>query len=62
MEMKEKTLKVYYQPGIEKIYPEIRLAGKWLHDNGFEVGDYIRIAYKSNVILIKRIEVVNVTE
>jgi len=62
MEYKEKTLKVYQQPGRDKLYPEIRLSGKWLKMNGFQIGDYIRIAYKSDVILIKRIKVVNVTE
>jgi len=62
MEMKERTIKVYCQANGKSNYPEIRLAGKWLYDNGFEVGDYIRIAYKSDVILIKRIKAVNVTE
>lgn len=57
MEMKEKTLKVYYQPGIEKTYPEIRLSGKWLMMNGFQIGDYIRIAYRKGVILIKKIAI-----
>ena len=60
--MKEKTLKVYRQPGIEKAYPEIRLGGRWLMNNGFEVGDYVRVAYKSDVILIKKIEVYDVQE
>ena len=54
--MKEKTLKVYRQPSVEKAYPEIRLSGKWLMKNGFRIGDYIRIAYRQEVILIKRIE------
>ena len=55
MEMSEKTLKVYRQPSIEKAYPEIRLSGKWLQDLGFEIGDFIRIIYRDNVILIKKI-------
>lgn len=55
--MKEKTLKVYRQPSIEKAYPEIRLSGRWLMRNGFQIGNYIRIAYRDNVILIKKIDV-----
>jgi hypothetical protein len=54
--MKEKTLKVYRQPSIGRAYPEIRLSGKWLMKNGFQIGDYVRIAYKQDVILIKRME------
>ena len=46
---------MYRQPGIEKAYPEIRLSGKWLMKNGFQVGDYIRIAYNPSVIVIKKI-------
>jgi hypothetical protein len=57
--IKEKTLKVYRQPGIDKLYPEIRLSGKWLEMNGFQVGDYIRIAYKPTVILIKKMDMPN---
>jgi hypothetical protein len=57
MEPKEKTLKVYRQPGVEIPYPEIRLSGKWLKMYGFQIGDYIRIAYKSTMIVIKKITV-----
>ena len=60
MEMKEKTLKVYRQPSVEKAYPEIRLSGKWLMKNGFQIGDYIRIAYKQDVILIRRMDIFDV--
>ena len=38
MAMKERTIKVYCQANGKSNYPEIRLAGKWLYDNGFEVG------------------------
>ena len=58
--MKEKTLKVYRQPSVEKAYPEIRLSGKWLMKNGFQIGDYIRIAYKQDVILIRRMDIFDV--
>lgn len=51
----EKTLKIYRQPSGNPDYPEIRLSGKWLQDNGFDVGDYIRVAYGVNEIVIKKI-------
>ena len=57
MEMKERTIKVYCQANGSSSYPEIRLAGKWVLDNGFDVGDYIRIAYKKGEIFIKRMEI-----
>ena len=56
MKMREKTLKVYRQPSVEKSYPEIRLSGRWLMKNGFRIGDFVRIAYRENVILIRRID------
>ena len=59
--MAERTLKVYRQPGREIEYPEIRLSGKWLQDSGFEIGDYIRVAYDSAKITIKKIGGINET-
>ena len=56
--MNEKTLKGYRQPSIDRAYPEIRLSGRWLMKTGFQIGDYIRIAYKHQAIVIKKIDVI----
>ena len=42
--------------------PEIRLSGEWLRKSGFEIGDYIRIAYDNAVIVIKKTGGVNETQ
>ena len=55
--MKEKTVRIDRQHGIEKIYPEIRLSGKWLMGNGFMIGEYIRIADTESETIMKRADV-----
>jgi len=55
--IKERTLKIHVQPNGRFVsYPDIRLAGKWLMDQGFMVGDYVRVMYRKNLIVIKRID------
>ncbi|GAH85732.1 unnamed protein product, partial [marine sediment metagenome] len=36
-------------------YPDIRIAGKWLQNQGFSVGDYVKVAYRKGLIVIKKI-------
>lgn len=43
-------------------FPEIRVSGKWLQKLGFLIGDYVRIAYDENMIVIRRIECENNSE
>ena len=50
--MKERTIRICTG---QANYPEIRLRGKWLLDQGYQSGDYIRIAYDPEQILIKKI-------
>ena len=60
---KERTLKVYCRAdGKSSNFPEIRISGVWLHEIGFEIGDYVRLAYGEGEILIKRIECENDSE
>jgi len=60
---KERTLKVYCRAdGKSSNFPEIRISGVWLHEIGFEIGDYIRIAYDVDMIVIKKIECENNSE
>ena len=55
--MNERTLKVHVQPtGRPGSYPDIRIAGKWLKEQGFQVGDHVRVAYQKNLIVIKKID------
>lgn len=35
-----------------KIFPEIRLAGKWLRDIGFTCGQSVTVRHKKNKIII----------
>jgi len=54
--MKERTLKVHTQStGRPGNYPDIRIAGKWLQNQGFSVGDYVKVAYREGLIVIKKI-------
>ena len=55
--MKEKTLKVYRQPSVEKAYPEIRLSGKWLIKSRFEIGYFSGIVCKKEVILVCGVQI-----
>lgn len=53
---KEKKLKIQakYFPRRwkEVVFPEIKLAGKWLQDNGFSCGQQVSIIYRKNKIII----------
>jgi len=39
-----------------KVCPRLRLAGQWLNDIGYRVGDTLLIGYKSNLIVLKHID------
>jgi len=52
----ELVKKIYRQPNSYN-RPEIRLSVEWLRKSGFGIGDYIRIAYDNDVLVIKKPEV-----
>jgi len=57
MKKENKIMKVYAattQPGY-KVVPQIRMQGEWLRELGFEVGNEIKIEYKSGTIEIRKI-------
>jgi len=37
------------------VFPYIRLTGKWLRDNGFEIGDRVRVTVRERLIVIEAI-------
>ncbi len=52
-ERKLKILQKYFpRRWKEVVFPEIRLSGKWLQDNGFTCGNAVTIVYKKNKIII----------
>lgn len=38
------------------VFPEIRLAGKWLHNTGFHCGKNVAIQYEQNKIVITLVD------
>jgi toxic protein SymE len=43
--------RAYYN---EVFFPEIRIAGKWVQDCGFEAGDRVAVIVSRNQIILKK--------
>jgi toxic protein SymE len=61
---KERKLKVlpkhYKRQWKDVVFPEIRLAGKWLQDVGFTCGSFVSIAQEENTLIITMLPAVQV--
>jgi toxic protein SymE len=61
---KERKLKVlpklFTRRWTDVVFPEIRLAGKWLQDLGFTCGGFVTIAQEENTLIIKMLPEVQV--
>ena len=56
--MKTRKLKIYYgaAPPLYRMYPVIRLAGKYLLNQGFKIGDEIGVTFEENRIVITKVQ------
>jgi hypothetical protein len=54
--MKTRKLKVYYgsSPPLYQTYPVIRLAGKYLFNQGFKIGDEVEVIFEDERIVITK--------
>ena len=56
--MKTRKLKVYYgsSPPLYRMYPMIRLVGKYLLQQGFRIGDEVEVTFEEGRIVITRVQ------
>jgi len=55
IDFKTRKLKVVPRPGADCIdVPKINLAGKWLNDAGFAIGNPVEVKVTANCITIRR--------
>ncbi|WP_084694545.1 SymE family type I addiction module toxin [Chryseobacterium vrystaatense] len=47
-------LRSYYR---HALFPEIKIAGKWVQECGFEVGDKVAVMVSKNQIILRKMEV-----
>jgi len=54
-DFKTRNLKIVSRPGADCIdVPKINLAGKWLNDAGFTIGNSVEVKVTANCITIRR--------
>ena len=58
----ERTLRVYSGFGSMSDEPRIQLMGQWLRNAGFQTGDLIRLKIKEGEIVIKNMQIEEVTK